>query len=157
MELKPARDYVSFNWPINAIIFNLQNEFQRWYRWALSHCETCCPTSERNSRSKYENNNTCKCRPADPYRPTEKWGLQKALAYGLELYIDKSSTRSNWSRMLDPKYTEFSRNKCNMLTMYAINDCLSVSCLRRPVLQNWTFNQVNDIRIIEFFFCIFRK
>ncbi|CAF5108669.1 unnamed protein product, partial [Rotaria sp. Silwood1] len=34
---------------------------------------------------------------------------------------------------------------------YAIYDCFSTTYLIRPVLEYWTFNQLNDINIVELF------
>ena len=150
-ELKPAQRYKLFVWPIKSTIINLQDEFSEWYRWARSHCEVCCLKFKGNSGGEYENQLDCRCHPKDPYRINEKWAIQKALAYGAELFVDKSSTISHWSNLLDPKYTRLSTLECEKLISYAINDCFAVTCLIRPVLNKWSFQQVTITRIIDFF------
>ena len=65
-----------------------------------------------------------------------QWSLQKAIAYAFNEFLDKSRTKSRWSRPLNcssiRRYSIIHNNAKKMherLILYAINDCLAVTKL----------------------------
>ncbi|CAF5044033.1 unnamed protein product, partial [Rotaria sp. Silwood1] len=93
----------------------------------------------------------CICHERSPYRPGEKWALQKALIYAAHMFIDKSSTVNNWAAGLTSNNSTLSYGRRKKMINYAIYDCFSTTYLIRPVLEYWTFKQLNDINIVELF------
>jgi hypothetical protein len=102
-ELDPAKDYYLFNWPILALMINIQLYFASWYAWALTHCESCCPkhhpdgVNDINVITQGCSSSMCVYHEQSPYRPQEKWSLQKALIYAAHMFIDKSTTVNSWA------------------------------------------------------------
>ncbi|CAF5035514.1 unnamed protein product, partial [Rotaria sp. Silwood1] len=93
----------------------------------------------------------CICHERSPYRPGEKWALQKALIYAAHMFIDKSSTVNNWAAGLTSNNSTLSYGRRKRMINYAIYDCFSTTYIIRPVLEYWTFKQLNDINIVELF------
>lgn len=68
-----------------------------------------------------------------------KWSLQMAIAFAFDEFLDKSSTKCNWSRPLDVMlvygYMVRKRSDRHVLKMidYAVNDCLAVTKLVRTL------------------------
>ncbi|CAF1685450.1 unnamed protein product, partial [Didymodactylos carnosus] len=106
-ELEPMQDYHLLNWPTTASLINIQLYFPDWYEWALAHWESCRPNHNHDRHYdgiNYDNVTTqnylsskCICHEQSPYRPDEKWSLQKALIYAVSMFIDKSCTVNNWA------------------------------------------------------------
>ncbi|CAF2932692.1 unnamed protein product [Rotaria sp. Silwood2] len=111
-ELEPIQDYHLVNWPATALLIDIQPYFSDWYEWALAHCESCCPNHNPHyDEINYDNvttqnysSSTCVCHEPSPYRPREKWSLQKVLIYAAHMFIDKSSTVNNWAADDDEIY-----------------------------------------------------
>jgi hypothetical protein len=103
MELNPAKDYCLFNWLISTLMIDIQPCFPGWYEWALTHCESCCPkhhlvsANDINAITQIYSSSRCVCHEQSPYRPHEKWALQKTLIYAAHMFIGKSSTVNNWA------------------------------------------------------------
>ncbi|CAF1258658.1 unnamed protein product [Rotaria sordida] len=93
----------------------------------------------------------CICHEQSPYRPGEKWSLQKALIYAAHMFIDKSCTVNNWAARLTSNNSTLSTGRRNKMIKYAIYDCLTATYFIRPVLAYWTFNKLKNTNIIELF------
>ena len=156
-ELRLARDYHLFEWPILASTIDIQYFYPGWYEWALSHCETCCPSHHAAVNDDITLNfqnyplPMCVCHEQSPYRPHEKWSLQKALIYAAQVFIDKSCTVNNWSAGSTSNSSTLSTARREKMINYAIYDCFATTYLIRPVLDNWTFKKLKDTNIIELF------
>ena len=106
---------------------DVQHQFKSWYNDRHPHRCDLTPSADDHI--------TCTC----SYRPVknrnDKWSLQKAVAYLFDEFLDKSRTKSNWSRRLDCKdvrrYTITNRkeNETRELISYAAKDCLAVTKL----------------------------
>ncbi|CAF4144676.1 unnamed protein product [Rotaria sordida] len=159
-ELEPMQDYHLLNWPTTASLINIQLYFPDWYEWALAHCESCRPNHHQQHPDviNYDNVTTqnysssrCICHERNPYHSGEKWSLQKALIYAAHMFIDKSSTVNNWAAGLTSNNSTLSYGRRKKMINYAIYDCFSTTYLIRPVLEYWTFKQLNNINIVELF------
>ncbi|CAF5032196.1 unnamed protein product [Rotaria sp. Silwood1] len=159
-ELEPIQDYHLFNWSLTASLIDIQLYFPDWYEWALAHCESCRPNHHRRHPDgiNYDNVTTqnysssmCVCHEQSPYRPNEKWALQKALSYAAHMFIDKSSTVNNWAAGLTSNNSTLSFGRRKKMINYAIYDCFSTTYLIRLVLEKWTFNQLKDTNIVDLF------
>ncbi|CAF4174787.1 unnamed protein product [Adineta steineri] len=113
VELSPAIKYNLFNWPIKSTIYDIQRYFPQ-----------------------------CTCHASSPSRTGEKWGLQEALVYTGQMFLDKSMRRNHWSLILDPNHSILTRRKRNQIVSYAIYNCFTTTYLAYPVLQYWTFQQI---------------
>jgi len=110
---------------INTI--DVQHRFKSWYNRQYPHGCGLLPHADDQT--------TCTC----PYRPVKhenhRWSLQKAIGYLFDEFLDKSRTKSNWSRRLDSKdtrrftITNRKEDDSRELIAYAVNDCLAVTKL----------------------------
>ena len=156
-ELRPAASHGLYEWPIRASMRNIQDKFPAWYNWALSHCEICCPSLRRTDATENDMDTnvtirpTCTCHEPSPYRPGEKWALQKAIHYVYDLFLDKSTTLNHWSTCLDPIYSTLPQRTRENMVYYAATDCLATTCFIRPVLDQWSFRRTTNTDIIELF------
>ncbi|CAF4803594.1 unnamed protein product, partial [Rotaria sp. Silwood2] len=154
-ELEPIQDSHLFNWPTTASLIDIQPYFSDWYEWALAHCESCRPNHHRQHGGvNYDNVTTqnyssfkCVCHEQSPYRPGEKWSLQKALIYAAHMFIDKSCTVNNWAAGLTSNNSTLSTGRRKKMINYAIYDCFSTTYFIRPVLEYWTFNKLKNTNI----------
>jgi hypothetical protein len=102
-ELDPDKNYYLFNWSISSLMIDIQPHFSGWYNWALTHRESCCQkhhpdgANDINVTTQNYSSSMCVCHEQSPYRPHEKWSLQKALIYAAHMFIDKSCTVNNWA------------------------------------------------------------
>ncbi|CAF4644244.1 unnamed protein product [Rotaria socialis] len=157
-ELYPAVNYELWEWPITSQIFDVQLDFSEWYKWALFHCKVYGSLLLQHNVINYVRSNTninssstCTCHEANPYRSGEKWGLQDALIYTCQLFIDKSMTISYWAKGLDPHHSTLSITTREKMLRYAIYDCFTTTYLARPVLSTWTFQKVKNTNVIDLF------
>ncbi|CAF4520277.1 unnamed protein product [Rotaria socialis] len=157
-ELYPAVNYELWEWPITSQIFDVQLDFSEWYKWALFHCKVYGSLLLQHNVINYVRSNTninssstCTCHEANPYRSGEKWGLQDALVYTCQLFIDKSMTISYWAKGLDPHHSTLSITTREKMLRYAIYDCFTTTYLARPVLSTWTFQKVKNTNVIDLF------
>ncbi|CAF1163779.1 unnamed protein product [Rotaria sordida] len=67
------------------------------------------------------------------------------------MFIDKSSTVSNWAASLTSNNSTLSFGRRKKMINYATYDCFSTTYLIRPVLESWTFKQLKDTNIVELF------
>ncbi|CAF2977863.1 unnamed protein product [Rotaria sp. Silwood2] len=143
-ELEPIQDYHLFNWPTTALLIDIQLYFPDWYEWALAHCESCRLNHNRHydginyddvPTQNYSSSKNV-CHEQSPYRPVEKWSLQKALIYAAHMFIDKSSTVNNWAAGLTPNNSTLSYGRRKKMINYAIYDCFSTTYLIRPYLHH---------------------
>jgi hypothetical protein len=156
-ELKPTKRYQLFDWPILASMIDIQLYFPGWYEWALSHCEACSPKHQSGVNvaggvniSNYSSFR-CKCHERSPYHQNEKWLLQKALMYAAHMFIDKAQRMNNWSAGLSSETSTLSTSRRTNMMHYAIHDCFATTYLIRPILEEWSFQRVKNINVIELF------
>ncbi|CAF1507836.1 unnamed protein product [Adineta ricciae] len=83
----------------------------------------------------------CQCNWLPHIGTDEVWSIQIAIRYTRRLFLDKSHTRSNWSRLLDPIHSNINPTKLNALLRYATYDNLAVSYFIRPICGNWTYEK----------------
>jgi hypothetical protein len=156
-ELDPAKDYYLFNWPILASMINIQLYFSDWYEWARTHCESCCLKhhpdggNDVNVTTQDYSSSICICHEQSPYRPQEKWSLQKALSYAAHMFIDKSTSVNNWAGGLTSNNSILSTVRRKKMIHYAIYDVFTTTYFIRPVLEDWTFQKLKNTNIIELF------
>ena len=120
-ELKP---FIKFNlFSSNEInlenIFNLQQQFKNY--WNEHHLHR--PLSSSNNYS------NCLCEACLGIAPKEKWGLQKAVGYELNQWLDKRQSKSAFDIGLDPQMNYLNDEESNYrqrLTKYAADDCLAM-------------------------------
>ena len=147
-ELASIKDNGLFDWPIKTKQFNIQLLFTNWYNWALSSCGISGPGRRRINDV---NNAGCLCHPPNPYRVGELWSLQLALINVSGLFIDKSTTLYEWSKLLDPSHSTWSFSTREKLIRYIIYDCFTTTYFVKPVLEYWTFEELSKINITELF------
>ena len=111
---------------------DVQREFKTWYNHRFPH--TCAyPPFHDDSPD-------CTCRHRPVKNPNNQWSLQRAIAYTFHEFLDKSCTKSNWSRPLTLRrhsnvyqYSVLANKKVKQmhedLILYAVNDCLAVTKL----------------------------
>jgi hypothetical protein len=147
VELKPAISMNLFKWPVSGLLINLQDEFSSWYRGALPPCEAC-RSNQLSNTSKFR----CTCMDNYPYaKLTDLWSLQNAICYTINRFLDKSSTRKNWSALLDPNYSSLSSLEQSRRTNYAIYDCVAVTFLHRAVYDKWTLMELREAELTSLF------
>ena len=140
LELKPIISMHLFTWPIQALLINLQEDFSGWYCRALPPC-VACGSNQFLKRTNLE----CICMKNFPkIKPTELWSLQNAIRYAAEFFLDKTSTKRNWSACLDPRYSSLSTSERLRRVNYAVNDCLSVTCLHKPITEDWSLDKFRE-------------
>ncbi|CAF1530564.1 unnamed protein product, partial [Rotaria sordida] len=149
-ELKSAIQMNLFTWPVSALCINLQDEFPGWYRRALPPCEAC--GSIQSSNKAMSSKSRCICTSNFPYvKSTDKWSLQNAIRYTVNRFLDKSSTKKNWSIMLDPNYSPLSSSERRKRINYAIYDCFAVTLLHQAIYDKWTLTQLREAELISLF------
>ncbi|CAF1433567.1 unnamed protein product [Rotaria sordida] len=149
-ELKSAIQMNLFTWPVSALCINLQDEFPGWYRRALPPCEAC--GSIQSSNKAMPSKSRCICTSNFPYvKSTDKWSLQNAIRYTINRFLDKSSTKKNWSIMLDPNYSPLSSSERRKRINYAIYDCFAVTLLHQAIYDKWTLTQLREAELISLF------
>jgi hypothetical protein len=147
-ELSSIEDNELFECPIKAKHYNIQKLFADWYGWARSRCGISSPCCRNDINV---NVAACLCHPHSPYRVGELWSLQLALIYVSGLFIEKSTTLNNWSRLLDPSHSTYSSTTREKLVRYIIYDCFVTTYFVKPVLQNWSFEELTKVNIAELF------
>ena len=124
-------------------MIDVQGRFKGWYNQTFRH--TCgVPSSEDHP--------SCTC----PHRPVKNsnhpWSLQKTVACTFYQFLDKSRTKSHWSRPLDCGGDVRSSFLFNInaniireqMVLYAANDCLAVTKLFTAVEYEWTRMQLQE-------------
>lgn len=125
---------------IQALLINLQEVFLGWYCKALPPC-AACGSNQFLTRTNLE----CICMKNFPkIKPNELWSLQNAIRYAAELFLDKTSTKRNWSASLDPRYSSLSTSEQVRRVNYAVNDCLSVTYLHKPITEGWSLEKFRE-------------
>ncbi|CAF1402575.1 unnamed protein product [Rotaria sordida] len=95
---------------------------------------------------------SCTCSNKSPYvNPSDKWSLQNAIRYTINRFLDKSSTKKNWSIMLDPNYSPLSSYERRKRINYAIYDCFAVTLLHQAVCDKWSLTQLREAELISLF------
>ncbi|CAF3739536.1 unnamed protein product [Rotaria socialis] len=158
-ELLPAISYELFMWPIPAPIYDIQSHFNKWYAWALSHCEVCRLSIDTNVNTNAINYHTtapslsrpCHCYESSPYRINEKWSLQQAVIFIYKIFIDKNETFNHWAHGLDPIVSTLPEAKRLSMIRYAIYDCFATTLLARPIIEYWPFTKIENSGITELF------
>ncbi len=122
---------------------NLQLLFKQWYNKTFVHKCGLLPSSIDNPLC------TCSHRPVK--HKNNQWSLQKAIAYTFNEFLDKSQTRTPWSRPLNFSYIEqysLINNKIKNIydrrVFYAVNDCLAVTKLLMVLEFIWTKEQLEQ-------------
>ena len=105
-------------------MIDVQDRFKGGYNKRYPH--TCGIPSDDDHPS-------CTCL----YRPVKNsnnpWSLQKAVAWTFCQFLDKSYTKSNWSRRLD-----YDDGQSSSMIEYAAHDCLAVSKIFAVIDNKWT-------------------
>ncbi|CAF2149043.1 unnamed protein product [Rotaria magnacalcarata] len=139
-----------FTWPSLALLINLQDAFPDWYSRAQPFCKVCCPV--QLLFTVMSSNYSCTCSNASPYvNPGEKWSLQNAIRYTANLFLDKSTTRKNWSMMLDPNYSSLSTYEQRKRIDYASYDCFAVTFLHQAIYDKWSLIQLREAKLTALF------
>ena len=84
-------------------------------------------------------------------KSTDKWSLQNAIRYAVNRFLDKSSTKKNWSIMLDPKYSSLSSSEQHRRINYAIYDCFAVTLLHRAIYEKWSLTELREVELTSLF------
>ncbi|CAF3494634.1 unnamed protein product, partial [Rotaria socialis] len=141
------------------LIFQSKNKLYSWgpLRQEL-YPAVCSPSllqhhaiNDVRSNTNIKTSSKCTCHEASPYRPGETWGLQEALIYTCQLFIDKSMAVNSWARELDPHHSTLPTTTREKMLRYAIYDCFTTTYLARPVLEDWTFEKVKNINVLNLF------
>jgi hypothetical protein len=144
-ELTDFIPYGLFSWhALHAMnTKDIQYHFKRWYNKVFKH--------DCGLQSFEDDHVLCTC----TYRPVKDrnnaWSLQKAIAYTFDEFLDKSRTKSRWSRYLDlangrhfPIGNKKEKKICEELILYAVNDCLAVTKLLIVVEFDWKKEQLEE-------------
>ena len=118
---------------LNSI--DLQHQFKRWYNRNFPHnCGLSLFAAD---------DRLCTCLHRPVKEKNNAWSLQKAIAYTFNQFLDKSRTKSAWSRSLDikniPRHSVVNRDRekaLEQLVLYAVNDCLAVTKLSMIIGKN---------------------
>ncbi|CAF1378364.1 unnamed protein product [Adineta steineri] len=129
VELEKAISFHIFSFPLACKCINLQDDFKVWIERNPPPCEEC---GSDNNDILYR----CECNWLPHVGTNETWSIQSALRFTCRLFLDKSYTRSRWSKMLDPKYSTISSTKLKALLRYASYDTLGVTYFTQPVTRN---------------------
>ena len=149
-ELKCAILKNLFTWPVSALLFDLQEKFFGWYQGALPSCKACGPSRFLNMAML--SSSLCDCSNYSPYASTSvKWSLQNAICYTAHRFLDKSSTRKNWSIMLDRNYSPLSSTEQRTRLNYAIYDSFVVTYLHRAIYEGWSIIKFREAELILLF------
>ncbi|CAF4194585.1 unnamed protein product [Rotaria sordida] len=149
-ELISAVQMNLFTWTVPALLINLQDEFPSWYRRALPPCEACGSIQALNKAM--SSKSRCICTSNFPYvKSTDKWSLQNAIRYTINRFLDKSSTKKNWSIMLDSNYSPLSSSERRKRINYAIYDCFAVTLLHQAIYDKWSLTQLRKAELISLF------
>ena len=114
-------------------IVNVQDDFKRWYNGIFVHQCHLSPLADDHPTC------TCPCRPVKS--KNQPWSLQKAVAYTFGQFLDKTRTRSKWSRSLF-QAEESQRWVVAELIRYAANDCLAATKLQMALERCFTKEHV---------------
>ncbi|CAF2074116.1 unnamed protein product [Rotaria magnacalcarata] len=139
VELEPALSYDIFIFPLGGELINLQRRFKTWIEEKFFPCVEC----------KFICINPCcsQCNHFPHLGSNETWSLQDSLIYTCGQFLDKAPTKNYWSLLLDPLYSTISSSTLSIMIRYATYDCLAVSYLHRPVLENWCLQELKQSRI----------
>ena len=128
-ELSTFIDYGLFS--LNSIqhihTMDVQHLFKPWYNERYPHQCGLSPSADDHI--------TCTCPHRVVKNKNDRWSLQKAIAYLFDEFLDKSRTKSHWSRRLVSRdvrrfsITNRKESECRELISYAVNDCLAVTKL----------------------------
>ncbi|CAF1408096.1 unnamed protein product [Adineta ricciae] len=133
-ELEKALPFRLFSFPLACEYINVQNTFKGWIERNPPPCEDC-------GSDGMDILHRCQCNWLPHIGTDEVWSIQNAIRYTRRLFLDKSHTRSNWSRLLDPIHSNINPTKLNALLRYATYDTLAVSYFIRPIRENWTYEK----------------
>ena len=107
---------------------DVQRHFKQWYNRTFVHGCGLEPFEQDSALC------TCAHRPVKDRH--HSWSLQKAIAYAFDQFLDKSRTKSQWSRCLDPTVARhaFVSHRLEdeireQMIRYAVHDCLAVTKL----------------------------
>jgi hypothetical protein len=151
-ELRPIKDYNLIKWPLLPSMINIQPHYGSWYERARTLQGSCCPKHHSYDANVVNDNPPkCECYEKNPYRQGELWSLQKALIYSKHLFIDKSMRMNNWAGGLTNKDTKLSSSRRRNMVNYAVNDVLATTMLIRPILEEWSFEMVQKMKIDDLY------
>ena len=121
-QLEKALPRRLFSFPLVCECINLQKEFALWFAVKASSCvcDECLSFQYIHSRG--------------------PWSLQNAIRYVAEAFLDKSSTKSHWSYLLEPLHSPLSSQSCHTMVTYALYDCLAVTYLHHPTMKLWNLS-----------------
>ena len=117
----------SLNSVQHILTMDVQHLFKPWYNERYPHQCGLLPSADDHI--------TCTYPHQVVKNKNDRWSLQKAIAYLFDKFLDKSRTKSNWSRRLESRdVRRFSipnrkESECRELISYAANDCLAVTQL----------------------------
>lgn len=128
-ELTSFIDYGLFSSSLlkDITTIDVQARFKVWYNDNYPHNCHLSPSVDDHI--------TCICSHRPVKNLNDKWSLQKAIAYLFNEFLDKTRTKSDWSRRLESKdvrrysITNRKENESRELIAYAVNDCLAVTKL----------------------------
>ena len=149
--IRELTDFIHYNlFSLHTIhqikMINLPVHFKQWYNKTFLH--QCAIQSFGDDDDDHQ---LCTCL----YRPVKhmdhQWSLQKAIAYTFNEFLDKSRTKSHWSRPLNStniqQYSIINKNAKKIhehLILYAANDCLAVTKLLMVLESNWSKEQLEQ-------------
>lgn len=118
---------------------NVQGKFKNYWKDNYPHKPTL------NGLTK---DSHCKCESCLGIAPNNPWSLQNAMAYKLNIWLDKRYSRSQFNMGLDPQLKHLNSKELEhrqQMTNYAADDCLSMHQLL--IELNFFNNQelLNDI------------
>ena len=111
----------------NITTIDVQSRFKVWYNDKFPHHCPLAPSADDHV--------TCTCSHRPVKNLNDQWSLQKAIAYLFDEFLDKTRTKSDWSRRLESKdvrrysITNRKEKESRELISYAANDCLAVTKL----------------------------
>jgi len=151
-ELRPITDYNLIKWPLLPLMIDIQPHYGSWYERARILRESSCPKHfSHDANVDNDNPAKCECYKKSPYRQGQAWSLQKALIYSKHLFIDKSIRMNNWAGGLTNKDTKLSSSRRKNMINYAVNDVLATTMLIRPILEDWSLEMVQKIKIEDLY------
>ena len=151
-ELCPIKYYNLIEWPLESSMIDIQPHFGNWYERTRILQESCCLMHHRHDANIINDNPLkCECYEPGPYNQGQLWSLQNALLYSTHLFIDKSSRLNYWAGGLTNKNTTLSSSRRKNMINYAVNDVLATTILIRPILEKWSFEMVQKMKIEDFY------
>ena len=121
---------VSYHTIHQLTTIDVQRQFKLWYNQHFPHTCGLPPF--------HDDSPVCICHHRPVKHANDQWSLQRAIAYTFHQFLDKSRTKSNWTRPLSRRrnvyqYSLVANKQAKQihehLILYAVNDCLAVTKL----------------------------